>query len=403
LLFSTGKQYFIVGFLKQMKVDSKVRTVYLDNGATTRLDPRVLQAMHPYFEEHYGNASSVQNTFGKFAERSVERARAIIAGYFGATPGELYFTSGATESINTAIKSTVESFYPAKNHIIISAIEHPAVFSICRYLEAKGIRITVLPVDGEGFVDPDLLQNEITTATALVSLIAANNEIGTLQDIAQITTVVKEKGCLLHLDFAQATGKIPLNLKEMPIDLVSFSAHKVNGPKGIGALFVREGLTGNLPPLLHGGDQEKGLRGGTLNVPAIVGYGKAIDLLSGMDTEENHRMEALRNKLFYGLCSNLKNVYLNGPQTRRLFANLNVLLTGIQTTKFLQASGAIAFSTGSACATLRNEPSHVLLAIGRTKEEARSSFRFGVGRFTTGEDIDFAIDVLSEAAKKSIL
>jgi cysteine desulfurase len=357
--------------------------------------------MRPYFEEYYGNASSVQNSFGKYAERSVERARTGIASYFGAFPEELIFTSGATESINMAIKGAVESFFPQRNHIIVSQIEHPAVLAICRYLAEKGIRITYLPVDSEGFIDPDLLANEITRQTALVSIIAANNEIGTMQNLAVITKAVKERDCLLHFDFAQATGKMPLNLKELPVDLVSFSAHKINGPKGIGALFLRKSLSGGFPALIHGGKQERGLRGGTLNVPAIVGYGKAIELLSELQDEENRRMQELRDILFYGLCSNLQNVYLNGPQTNRLFANLNVLLPGIHTTKFLQSASAVAFSTGSACASGDAEPSHVLLAIGRTKAEARSSFRFGLGRFTTAEEIEYAIGILSDAAKKS--
>ncbi len=378
-----------------------MKIVYLDNNATTKPDPRVVAAMLPWFEEHYANASSVQNPFGLFASRAVEKARETIASFFGAKPNELVFTGGASESINTAIKGAVELTYPLKNHLIVSKIEHPSTLAVCKYLEKKGIQITYLDVDSEGYIDLEQLTAAITDRTALVSIIAANNEIGTIQDLDAITKIVKKRDCLLHLDFAQGNGRVELDLRTLMADLVSFSAHKSHGPKGIGALFIRESLQKGFPPLIHGGDQELGLRGGTLNVPLIVGFKETVTLLTKEKEVENQRMAFLNNALYEGICSNIKNVYLNGPLKRRLVTNCNVLLPDINANKLLRAVKNVAFSTASACATLSTKPSHVLLAIGRTREEAQSCFRFGVSRFTTPEEIQYAVEAIALAAKNS--
>ncbi len=374
--------------------------IYLDNNATTRVDPDVLSAMMPYFDEHYGNPASGFHSLGIYAERSVEKAREEIARYYGAKPREIIFTSGATESINTAIKGTVESFYPGKRHIITSKIEHPAATAICSYLQTKGIDVTYLDVDSTGLVDPDIIAQSIRKDTALVSLLAVNNEIGTIQPMQEIARVTQDQGCLLHLDFSQGTGRVELNLENVGADFVSFSAHKCHGPKGIGALFIRENSRNKLQPFIHGGGQEGGFRGGTLNVPGIVGYGKAVSILSEIGKSESARIEALRNKLYFGICSNLNNVYLNGPQTNRLVTNLNIVLEGIDSGRFVGATKDVVFSSGAACAGI-GQASHVLLAIGRTIQQAKTSFRFGLSRFTTEAEIDYAIELIVREAVKN--
>ncbi len=363
------------------------------------MDPDVISAMVPYFDEYYGNPASDFHSFGIYAERSVEKAREDIARFYGAKLSEIVFTSGATESINTAIKGVVESFYPEKRHIVTTKIEHSAVLEICRYLETKGIEVTYLDVDSTGMVDPENVARSIRKDTTLVSLIAVNNEIGTIQSFEEIAEITRNKDCLFHLDFSQGTGRVEINLDKIAVDLVSFSAHKCHGPKGIGGLFIRENIQNQLRPLLHGGGQEGGLRGGTLNVPGIVGFAKAVSILAEFGIRENVRIEDLRNKLFYGICSNLNNVYLNGPQTKRLVTNLNLVFEGVDTDRFIGATKNIAFSSGSAC-TGSKKPSHVLLAIGRTVEQAKCSFRFGLSRFTTESEIEYAIDLIVREAGK---
>ena len=375
--------------------------IYLDNNATTRTDPRVVEAMIPYFSENYGNPSSTLHQFGITAEVAVEKSIVGIAAFFSAKPSEVVITSGTTESINFAIKGIVEHFYPEKNHIVVSTIEHHATLEICKYLSERGVEVTYIGVNAEGYVDLEKLAESITAKTALVSIIAANNEIGTVQDISAISKIVREKGALLHLDFAQGTGRVGFDLSRGDADMMSFSAHKCHGPKGIGALLIREGLTKSIVPQILGGGQQNGLRGGTLNVPLIVGLYETLNILVESGNAENARIGKFQSMLLDGIISKNKDIELNGPKEGRLVTNLNFLMNGIDTNKLIRSLRTIAFSTGSACATKTNEPSHVLTAIGRSTKQARSSVRFGIGRFTTETEIEFAIEEINKAIKNS--
>lgn len=375
--------------------------IYLDYNATTPVDPRVLDAMLPYLKEHFGNASSRSYTHGLIASRAVENSRNNIAAFFNTDPDNIVFTSCATESINSAIKGTVEALYPAKTHIITSTIEHEATIQVLRYLEGKGIRVSYIPVDNEGYVDLELLQKSITPQTGLISVIAANNEIGTIQDIAKLSEIAHRNNVLLHLDFSQATGRVPLDLQKTPVAFVSFSGHKIYAPKGVGSLIINKEIApASFVPLLHGGGQEKSVRGGTLNVPYIVALGKAIELINEDSADENNRIELLRDRFFDGLCKNVTDVYINGPQKNRLSTNLNVLFRNVSSDTLMMNIRAIACSNTSACSSGSPEPSHVLLAIGRTVEEAKSSLRFGIGRFTTEDEIDTAVETIALAINK---
>ncbi len=375
--------------------------IYLDYNATTPVDPRVLDAMLPYLREHFGNASSKSYTQGLIAAQAVENSRSRIAEFFNTNTQDVIFTSCATESINTAIKGTVEALYPDKNHIITSTIEHEATINVLKYLESKGIRVSYTPVNHEGFLDLNLLKDSITPQTGLISIIAANNEIGTIQDIQKLSEIAREKHVLLHLDFSQATGRVPLDLQKTPVDFVSFSGHKIYAPKGIGCLIINtESLPSTFVPLLHGGGQEKNLRGGTLNVPYIVALGKAIELINEDSADENKRIELLRDRFFDALCKHVTDVYINGPQKNRLSTNLNVLIRNVNSDTLMMNIRSIACSNTSACSSGSPEPSHVLLAIGRTVEEAKSSLRFGIGRFTTADEIETAVDTIAQAVNK---
>ena len=375
--------------------------VYLDNNATTQIDPRVLDAMLPYLKEDFGNASSLSHTYGIVAAQAVEISRNKIARFFNTETNNIIFTSCATESINFALQGTIESFFPKKNHIISSTIEHHATLNTLQYLQAKGIDVTYIRVNSEGFIDLDALEKSITPKTALVTLIAANNEIGTIQDIDRLAKIAMEKEVLLHLDFSQATGKVAIDLSKIPVAFLSISAHKIYGPKGIGALIVDRNLVkDHIIPLIHGGGQEKNMRGGTLNVPFIVALGRAIEIINENSADENKTTGLLRDRLFDGLCNKLNDVYINGPQENRLVNNLNVLFKNVNSDTLLMNIRSIACSNTSACSTGNPEPSHVLRAIGRSVVDAKSSLRFGIGRFNTMEDIDYAVETISEAVLK---
>lgn len=375
--------------------------IYLDYNATTPVDPLVLEAMLPYFNEHFGNASSKSHTYGLYAAEAVEASRKTIADFFNAPAEEFYFTSGVTESINWVIKEIIEAQYPEKDHIITSTIEHPATTESINYLAAKGINASFIPVDNEGRLDLSALEKTVTPKTALITIIAANNEIGTIQDIDALAQIAARNNVPLHLDFAQATGKVQLDLQKTPVDFLSVSSHKIYGPKGIGVFYIRKGSAiPALIPFMHGGGQEKGLRGGTLNVPSIVGVGKAIGLLKEYGKTENSRLKDLRDRLYNGILHECKDVFLNGSIKDRIVNNLNLCFPGINADTLMMNLRTIACSSGSACATGRGEASHILRAIGRSIEEARSSVRFGVGRFSTPAEIDYVVNVITETVRK---
>lgn len=375
--------------------------VYLDHHATTPLDPRVLDAMLPYLKEDFGNASSTDHVYGARAAQAVEAAREKIARSLSATPEEIVFTSGATESDNLALFGVVPRKDLPKAHFVTSAIEHKAVLDSFRALEEEGASVTYLPVDQEGVVSTDSLEASLTPRTRLVSIMWANNEIGTIQDIRALAAVAHKGGALFHTDAAQAVGHIPTSVEEAGVDLLSFSAHKMHGPKGVGGLYVRlRNRRVRLLPLLRGGGQERGLRSGTLNVPGIVGLGEAISLAQRELTNEGKRLSALRDRLEHGLLE-VDGVRVNGKKSRRLPHNLNVGLRGVDGKALIgAASQSVAFSASSACSTQTVEPSHVLLAIGLTPDEAHRCVRFGLGRFNTRDEIDFATDSIVAAILK---
>ena len=369
------------------------RPIYLDCHATTPVDPRVLDAMMPYFTEHFGNPSSVSHAYGWEAEAGVKQAREIIAEAINASPEEIVFTSGATEANNLAIKGVAEAYFSQGQHIITVATEHRAVIDPCKYLESLGFEITFLTVGEDGLIDLNTLEKSIRSDTILVSVMAANNEIGVLQPLKEIGALCREKGVLFHTDAAQAIGKIPLDVEAMNINLMSLTAHKLYGPKGIGALYVRRrNPKVYLKSQIQGGGQERELRSGTLYPPQIVGFGKAVALgLAEMETE-GERLEKLRDRAMEKLLQ-LEGVYLNGDRTQRLPNNLNISVAGVDgTALILGLQPVIAVSSGSACSSQSVAPSHVITALGRSKTLANASIRFGMGRFTTTEDIDRAVD-----------
>jgi cysteine desulfurase len=363
--------------------------IYMDNNSTTRTDPRVVEAMLPFFTVHYGNAASRTHVFGHRAEAAVEEARAQVARLIGAAPREIVFTSGATESDNLAIKGVAGMCRRKGNHIVTAATEHRAVLDPCRRLERDGFRVTFLPVDEHGRVSAEQVAAALTEQTILVSVMAANNEIGTLQPIGAIGRLCKERGVLFHTDAVQAAGKVPLDVEEMGIDLLSLSAHKMYGPKGVGALYVRRRDPHvRLEPLLDGGGHERGMRSGTLPVPLVVGFGVACELCRAeMDTEPE-RLRALRERLRLGIMDRLEEVVLNGHPTERLPNNVNLSFAYVQGDALLMSVRDVALSSGSACTSAEPEPSYVLRAIGRDDELAHSSIRFGLGRFSTAEEVD---------------
>ncbi len=363
--------------------------IYMDNNATTRTDPRVVEAMLPYFTEHYGNAASRTHAFGWEAEAAVDQAREQIARLIGATPRDIVFTSGATESDNLALKGAAAMYRHQGRHLITAATEHHAVLDPARRLEREGFRVTFLAVDRHGQVCVEQVAEAITPETILVSIMAANNEIGTLQPIRAIGRLCKERGVLFHTDAAQAVGKLPLDVEDMGIDLMSLSAHKMYGPKGIGALYVRRREPRvRLEPMLDGGGHERGLRSGTLPVPLIVGFGKACELCQQEMESEARRLTELREQLRQGIQGRLEGVYLNGHPTERLPGNLNLSFEFIEGEALLMALRNVAVSSGSACTSASLEPSYVLRALGVGDDLARGSLRFGLGRFTTAAEVE---------------
>jgi cysteine desulfurase len=375
--------------------------IYLDHHATTPLDPRVLDAMLPFFREQFGNAASVEHGLGRAAAQAVEAARRQVAELIGATPKEIVFTSGATESDNLALKGVVENSREAGDHLITAVTEHRAVLDTCRRLETQGVRVTYLPVSGAGLVDPDAVRRAITNRTILITLMTANNEIGVLHPIAEIGRIAREHGVLFHTDASQAAGKIPFDVDALNVDLVSLSAHKLYGPKGVGALYVRSRRPRvQLSPMLDGGGHEHGLRSGTLNVPAIVGFGTASALCRAEMTDESARLRTLRDSLNEKLHASLSQLYINGSMEHRLPHNLNVSFCDLDGESVVEHLDAVAVSSGAACSTGTIQPSHVLRALGRTDALARASVRFGLGRFNTVEEIDYVAMSISAVVSK---
>jgi len=366
--------------------------IYMDNHATTRTDPRVVEAMLPYFSEHYGNAASRQHVFGRQAAEAVEQARSQVAELIGASPREIIFTSGATESNNLAIKGVAAMYRRKGNHIVTVQTEHHAVLDPCRRLEREGFHVTYLLVDRYGQVAPEQVAEALDEGTILVSVMAANNEIGTLQPITAIGRICKERGVFFHTDAAQAVGKVPLNVEEMGIDLLSMSAHKLYGPKGLGALFLRSRSPRVRPePLFDGGGHERGLRSGTLPVPNIVGFGVACALCLAELPLEAERLTRMRERLRTGITERIEEVYCNGHPVERLPGNLNLSFAYLEGDAWLMSLKDIAVSSGSACTTASQEPSYVLRALGVSEDLARASIRFGLGRFNTAEEVEYAI------------
>jgi cysteine desulfurase len=375
--------------------------IYLDNHATTPMDPRVLDAMVPYFTHYFGNAASRNHEFGWIAEQAVDKARKQIADLIGASAREIIFTSGATESDNLAIKGVAEMYAEKGNHIITAATEHKAVLDTCKKLEKNGYRVTYLPVKGDGLIDLDMLRESITDKTILATIMYANNEIGVLQPVAEIGKICRERGVLFHTDGVQAIGKVPVDVNRDHIDLMSITAHKLYGPKGVGALYVRrKNPRVQLTAQMDGGGHERGMRSGTLNVPGIVGLGEACAICQREMPEETKRLQYLRDKLRNKLESELDEVYLNGSWEHRLPHSLNLSFAYVEGESLLMGINDVAVSSGSACTSATLEPSYVLKALGLGDDIAHSSIRFGIGRFNTEEEIDYVADKLITVVRK---
>ena len=375
--------------------------IYFDNHATTPVDPRVLEVMLPYFTEKFGNAASRNHEFGWRAEEAVENARGQIARLINANPKEIIFTSGATESDNLAIKGVVEAHRDKGNHIVTQVTEHKAVLDSCKRLEKHGYEVTYLPVENDGRVRLEDLRSAVTPKTILISIMYANNEIGVLQPIEEIGKIAKEKGVLFHVDAVQAVGKIPLDVQRDGIDLMSISAHKMYGPKGVGTLYVRrKNPRVQIAAMIDGGGHERGMRSGTLNVPGIVGLGKACALCQAEMEAEAKRLARLRDKLQSALTSGLKSTSINGSMAHRLPNNLNISFAHVEGESLLMGINDIAVSSGSACTSAHIEPSYVLKALGVSEDLAHSSIRFGLGRFNTEEEVDYVAARVIETVKR---
>lgn len=373
-----------------------MKTIYFDNAATTKVDESVLKAMEPYFTEKYGNASSL-HYIGEESRRAIEEARNTIAKSIGARYNEIIFTGSGTEANNLVIKGLFWKNYPEKNHIITTKIEHDCVLNACKWLETQGAQVTYLNVDSEGFVDLNELRKSITDKTILFSIIHGNNEIGTIQNLEEIRKICRERNILLHSDACQSFTKVPINVKKMNVDLMTLNAHKIHGPKGVGALYIREGI--KIVPLLHGGGQEFKLRSSTENVPGIIGFEKSVKIARDSDMK---RMEQLRDKLIKGILE-IPNTKLNGAKgNKRLCNNINVSFNNIEGEaigSFLNAKG-ISSSTGSACSSKSLDPSHVLLALGKSPLEANSSIRLSISKYTTEEEVDYVLQELKKIVEK---
>lgn len=384
------------------------RPIYLDSHATTPIDERVLAAMLPYFTQHFGNPSSISHLYGWEAEAAVKQARELLAEAINATPEEIVFTSGATEANNLAIKGVAEAYFQKGQHIITVQTEHSAVLDPCKYLRSLGFEITILPVQKNGLIDLNVLEKAFRPDTILVSVMAANNEIGILQPLAEIGELCRDRNILFHTDAAQAIGKIPLDVEAMKIDLLSMTAHKVYGPKGIGALYVRRrNPRVQLSPQLHGGGHERGMRSGTLYPPQIVGFAKAVQLALVEQATESQRLIQLRQQLWQQL-QQLDGIHLNGDPTQRLPGNINISVEGVDGAALLLGlQPVMAVSSGSACSSATTAPSHVLTALGHSEQLAYASIRFGIGRFNTADEIDtvaqHAIATIQSLRQQSVL
>jgi cysteine desulfurase len=375
--------------------------IYLDNHATTRTDPRVLEVMLPYFSEIFGNAASVSHRFGWEAGEAVDRAREQVAGAIGAEPKEIVFTSGATESNNLAIKGVAQALLRKGNHLVTAATEHKAVLDTVKRLAREGWDLTVVAPDETGRASAEAVEEAITERTVLVSIMAANNEVGTLNPIREIGRLCHERGVLFHTDATQAVGKVPLNVLADEIDLLSLSGHKFYGPKGIGALYVRRrDPQVRLRGQMDGGGHERGLRSGTLAVPLVVGLGTAAELAVRERPEESSRLLGLREHLHAGIAERVDGIRLNGHPTERLPGNLNLSFAYVDGEALMMAMRDVAVSSGAACTSVNPEPSHVLAAMGLDEDMARASLRFGLGRFTTRDEIDFAIEAVATAVRR---
>jgi cysteine desulfurase len=368
--------------------------IYMDNHATTQVDPRVVEAMLPYFTEIFGNAASRSHSFGWTAEKAVEQARDQVGALIGASGKEIVWTSGATESDNLAIKGVAEFHKDRGNHIITAQTEHKAVLDTCKRLEKEGFEVTYLPVEKDGRVDPAAVRAAMTDKTILVSIMLANNEIGSVNPIDEIGAVVKERGALFHVDAVQGVGKIPFDVNAARADLVSLSAHKMYGPKGVGALYVRRKPRVRITAQIDGGGHERGMRSGTLNVPGIVGFGKAAELARTEMAVESKRLFALRERLREGIQARVTDTYVNGSMEHRLPGNLNISFAYVEGEGMLMGLKDVAVSSGSACTSASLEPSYVLRAVGVEEEMAHTSIRFGLGRFNTQEEVDYVIDLV---------
>jgi cysteine desulfurase len=376
--------------------------IYMDYHATTPVDPRVLEAMLPYFTDVFGNAASRNHVFGWRAEEAVEHARERVVALIGAeNPKEIVFTSGATESNNLALKGVAEFYREKGNHLITTVIEHKAVLDTCKRLEKEGFKVTYLPVDKYGMVDPEDVRKAITDRTILVSVMLANNEVGTIQPIGEIGKITREKGVLLHSDAVQGIGKIPFDVVKANVDLLSITAHKIYGPKGVGALYVRRSRPRvRLSAQMDGGGHERGNRSGTLNVPGIVGLGMAAEIMQREGADESTRILALRERLWKRLSEAIEDIHLNGHPAHRLPGNLNVAFAYVEGEAMMMAIKDVAVSSGSACTSASLEPSYVLRAMGVGEEMAHSSIRFGLGRFTTPEEVDYVADLVIDKVNK---
>ncbi|HEX3884331.1 MAG TPA: aminotransferase class V-fold PLP-dependent enzyme [Stellaceae bacterium] len=380
--------------------------IYLDNQASTPVDPRVLEAMLPYFTEHFGNPHSESHVYGSNSMAAIDAARADVAKLIGADPREITFTSGATEANNLAIKGAAHfaRAHPAargeRDHIVTLTTEHKCVLESCAALEREGFRVTYLGVEPGGLVALDKLEAALTDRTLLVSILAAHNEIGVIQPLAEIGALCRSRGVLFHTDAAQAVGKIPLDVEAMKIDLMSISGHKLYAPKGIGAIYVRRRPRVRLVPLIDGGGQERGLRSGTLPTPLCVGFGRACAIARDEMAAESERVRGLRDRLRQSLLRRVKGIEINGDEAHRLPGNLNVSFPGVTAPELIEAAPSIAISTGSACTSATVEPSYVLRALGMPDERANASIRVGIGRFNTVGDIDFAVDALAAAVSR---
>lgn len=375
--------------------------IYLDHNATTPVDPRVVEAMLPYFTEIFGNAASIDHDYGYEAKKAVDRAREQIAAIINARPDEIIFTSGATESDNIALFGVAEKYANKGDHIITCVTEHKAVLDCCQRLEELGKQVTYLPVDQHGWVDPDEVRRAITPRTILISIMAANNEIGTIAPLKEIGAIAREHDVLFHTDAAQAVGHIPIDVQAMNIHVMSMSAHKTYGPKGMGALYRRRSNPrAMLVPVIYGGGHERGIRSGTLNVPGIVGFGEALRIARREMKEDAERFSGWTERIRQRLEAEIGEVLLNGHPTRRLPNNLNLSLAGIESKALIVQLKGVALSTGSACTSARVEPSHVILALGFGEERAHNAIRIGVGRFNDEAQIDLAIDRIVDAVQQ---